>query len=188
MKALILDASPSPDDPSARAAGALESVLRHRGARVSLVRLRTLSLHPCNGCFGCWTKRPGECLIDDDARGVAAKIIAADLVALAGPVRFGAWHSLAKSALDRIIGLVLPHFTMIDGEVHHEPRYARYPRWISLGTMPRPDREAQALFVRLMDRNAVNFHCPAHAAGVLSGDEDAMSLAGQLVASTEGVA
>ena len=185
MNALILDASPSPDHPSSRAAGALETAFRERGAAVTHLRLADLDLAPCNGCFGCWTTRPGECLIDDGARVLAAGVVAADTVAMAGPVEFGAWGSLAKSALDRLICLVLPHFTKIGGEVHHEPRYARYPRWIALGTMPAPNPQAEAIFRRLIERNAVNLHLPAHAIGVLAGEADAARLARELAAAVE---
>ena len=86
MNALILDASPSPDHPAARAAGALERAFRDRCAAVARIRLANVDIAPCNGCFGCWTTRPGECLFDDDARGLAAKVVAADTVAVAGPV------------------------------------------------------------------------------------------------------
>jgi hypothetical protein len=144
--------------------------------------VRDLVIKPCTGCFGCWTKRPGECLIADDGPSLAARVIASDVLAVACPVSFGMWGSLAKSALDRMIGLVLPHFTTIDGEVHHQPRYARYPDWIALGTQARPDPQGAALFARLVARNAVNFHSRSHAALVLSADEAAASAAGRLVA------
>jgi hypothetical protein len=186
MNALILDASPSTGHPASRAADALEGAFRARHAAVTRVRLADLNLAPCNGCFGCWTTRPGECLVADDARGLSAKVVAADVVAMAGPVAFGAWGSLAKSALDRMIGIVLPHFTTVDGEVHHRPRYARYPRWIALGTLPSPNAAAEAIFRRVADRNAVNLHAPAHAAGVLAGDGDAARLASELVAAVGG--
>ena len=185
MNALILDASPSLDHPATRAAGALEHAFRGRGAAVTRVRLADLDLAPCNGCFGCWTTRPGECLIGDDARGLAAKVVAADAVAVAGPVEFGAWGSLAKSALDRLICLILPHFTTVNGEVHHERRYARYPRWIALGTLPAANPRAEAIFRRVIDRNAVNLHNPAHATGILVGEADAGPLAEELVAVVE---
>jgi hypothetical protein len=185
MNALVLDASPSTDHPAARAAGALEDAFRTRGAAVTRVRLAGLDLAPCNGCFGCWTTRPGECLVADDARGLAAKVVAANAVAVVGPVEFGAWGSLAKSALDRLICIVLPHFATIDGEVHHEPSYARYPRWIALGTLPAPNPRAEAIFRRVTDRNAINLHTPAHATGILAGEEDAGPLARQLVAAVE---
>jgi hypothetical protein len=60
---------------------------------------------------------------------------------------------------------------MVDGEVHHRPRYDRYPAWLALGTLPQPDAEQTALFARLVERNAVNMNNPAYGAQVVIGDE-----------------
>jgi len=185
MNALLLDASPSASHSSSRAADALHAALAARGTQVDRVIVRDLNLHPCTGCFGCWTKRPGECLIADDGPPLAARVIASDVLAVACPVSFGMWGSLAKSAFDRMIGLVLPHFTKIDGEVHHEPRYARYPHWIALGTQRRPNADAAALFAQLVARNAINFHSPSHAAEVVSEHEAAAAAADRLAVSVE---
>jgi hypothetical protein len=155
--------------------------LTESGARVTRVALCALDVQPCNGCFGCWTTRPGECLVDDDARRLTAQAIASDLLAVATPARFGTWGSVAKSALDRMIGLLLPHFVRIRGEVHHAPRYARYPRLIALGTLPAANPTCEALFARLLARNALNFHCPAHAAAIVTDGDDAWAVARRLV-------
>lgn len=32
-----------------------------------LVDLSALKITPCVGCFGCWVKTPGRCVIRDDA-------------------------------------------------------------------------------------------------------------------------
>lgn len=177
MKALLLDASPVGDDLTARAADVLEAELRSRGVEPTRLLLRDLSIRPCTGCFGCWIQRPGECVIDDDARQIAAQAIASDVLAIVSPTRFGTWGSLAKSALDRMICLILPHFTTINGELHHQRRYARYPRYIALGTTPHSEPEAAALFEKLAERNAINLHNPSHAAHVIAGDSGADELA-----------
>ncbi len=152
-----------------------------RGDRVTRVVLRTLNVQACNGCFGCWTTRPGECLIADDARALARQVIAADTLAIATPARFGTWGSLAKAVLDRMIGLLLPHFRRVGGEVHHAPRYAGYPRLLALGTLSQPDPECEALFTRLVTRNALNFYSPSHAVAIVTSQDDPLALARRLV-------
>ena len=129
---------PPGDARTTRAADALAAALRRRGHDVERLVVRDLAVKPCTGCFGCWVSRPGECVIDDDARSIAEKAIASDVFAIVSPVTFGSYGSLAKGVLDRMICLVLPHFTMIDGEVHHKPRYSRYPALLALGTLPGP--------------------------------------------------
>ena len=172
MKAVVLDASDLADDPRReRPPTRSTDALAGAGAGVERIVVRDLDMRPCTGCFGCWTRTPGECVIDDDARSVAERVIAADVYAVVTPVSFGSFGSLAKSVLDRLICLVLPHFTMVDGEVHHRPRYRAIPRGARARNDAAPDAEQAALFARLVERNAVNLHNPTHAAETVAGDE-----------------
>jgi multimeric flavodoxin WrbA len=109
---------------------------------------------------------PGECLIDDRAREIARAYVGSDVVVFFTPVTFGGYSSELKKALDRIICVVSPFFARIDGEVHHEPRYRRYPRLLAVGVQPRPDRESEEIFTTLVARSAINMHAPKHAAAV----------------------
>lgn len=174
MKALLLDASSAGDARTVGAADALESEMRARGCTVERRRVAELDVRACTGCFGCWVRTPGECVIADDARSLAAAVIAADVFAVVTPVRFGSYGSVAKSALDRMIPLITPLFTMIDGETHHVARYPRFPHYVALGTSGLSDESAlaeeAAAFGRLAGRNAINFHCTSTA--VLAGPSD----------------
>jgi len=51
--------------------------------------LSNRTLGSCTGCFQCWLKTPGLCVIDDDGRLLAGKFIQSDLVVLLTPVTFG---------------------------------------------------------------------------------------------------
>ena len=170
MKALLLDCAAR--TTRARPLQPMHSTRNwsRRVTRSSASLVRQSNVRACTGCFGCWTRTPGECVIADDARSIAERAIASDVVAVASPVSFGCYGSLAKSVLDRMICLVLPHFTMVDGEVHHKPRYRRYPAWIALGTLPAPSAEQAALFARLVERNSVNMYNPAHGSAVIADD------------------
>jgi multimeric flavodoxin WrbA len=172
MKALLLDGAPSGDDRTTAAADAAASELARRGCDVERLIVRELDVRPCTGCFGCWVKRPGECVVDDDARGVARKIVAADVYAIVSPVRWGTYDSETKRVLDRSICVILPFFTMVNGEIHHEKRYERYPSYVVVGTLAEPDEDSAAIFRYLVDRNAINMHSPTHASAVVTGDAD----------------
>src|SRR5690606_3517069 len=106
-----------------------------RGEKVQTWTLRDEKVAYCLGCFECWTKSPGICRIDDAGRAIAASIIAGDLVVYLTPVTFGGYSSALKKAVDRSICLVSPFFTQIDGEVHHQPRYDRYPALLGIGVL-----------------------------------------------------
>jgi hypothetical protein len=72
-----------------------------------------------------------------------------------------------KKALDRIICIVSPFFIKINEETHHKPRYAKYPKIMGIGVLPEQDEESGHIFSELIHRNAINFHAPAHVAGIL---------------------
>jgi len=181
MKVVLLDCGDAGDARTGEAADALRHMLEAGGADVERVVVRELDVRPCTGCFGCWTRTPGQCVIADDARAVAERVIAAEVFAVVTPVAFGSYGSRAKSILDRLICLVLPHFTRIDGEVHHRPRYERYPHMLALGTLEQASPEQAALFARLVERNAVNLHNPTHAVEVVAGDESPAGAARRLL-------
>ncbi len=149
----------------------MASALAARGAQVDVAILRMRDIAPCAGCFGCWTKTPGECVIDDGAREVVRSYVRSDIVVYATPVTFGGYSSVLKGMLDRLIPVLDPRFAVVGGEVHHRLRYRRYPRTIGLGTLPAPDPESEALFARLVRRNGLNVHQACEAA-VLAGAPD----------------
>jgi len=172
MKALLLDGSREGDSLTPVAVLGMHSALAGREADVELLKLRELAIAPCTGCFGCWTRTPGECVFPDDSRGVLRSYVGSDVVVYATPVTFGGYSSLLKTTLDRIILPVLdPRFTVVGGEVHHRLRYRRYPKTIGLGTLPAPDPEAERLFATLVSRNGLNVHRSAEGA-VLVGETD----------------
>jgi len=55
-----------------------------------------------------------------------------------------------------------PFFTRINGEVHHQPRYQRYPSLLAIGVVDRANTTEQRIFRTLVGRNAINLHAPAH--------------------------
>ena len=159
MKALVLDGSREGDSLTPVAILGVTSALAGRVDFVELVKPRELAIAPCAGCFGCWTRTPGECVIKDDARDVVGSYVGSDLVVYVSPVTFGGFSSELKKLLDRIILSVLdPRFTVVGGEVHHRLRYRRYPKTVGFGTLPSPDPDAERLFARLVARNGINVH------------------------------
>lgn len=139
--------------------------LEGSGWTVNPVVLRDTVIAGCRGCFRCWVKTPGVCVLDDSGRDVARMVISSDLTVFLTPVTFGGYSSELKKAVDRLIPLISPYFMKIDGEVHHRPRYRRYPRIIAFGGLPHQDSEVQRLFETVVRRNAINMHCPAHNVG-----------------------
>ncbi len=81
------------------------------------------SISPCTGCFCCWRKTPGECVIKDGYENMGALIHHADEVVVISKYTYGGFSSFVKNAFDRCIAYVLPQFEVIKGETHHKRRY-----------------------------------------------------------------
>lgn len=144
---------------------------RQKGDEVQPFVLREQKFAYCLGCFECWTKTPGRCRIEDGGQTIAKAIIHSDLVIYLTPITFGGYSSALKMAVDRTICLISPFLTKINGEVHHRKRYAHYPNLLGIGLLPQPDAAQAALFTKLIERNAINFHAPTHASLVIDSTQ-----------------
>ena len=181
MNALVLDGSR--DGKESRILAVLREVLANAGYAVDVVALRDKTIAPCLGCFGCWVKTPGECVIDDDGRLVARSLARGDLIVYFTPVTFGGVSSELKKALDRMIPNILPFFASYHGETHHVKRYRRSPSLAALGILPSADAEAEAVFRTLIEHNATNLQSPRSATAILALDSksDAKAITRALV-------
>ena len=81
------------------------------------------SIKPCVGCFGCWIKTPGQCVIKDGYDHTPSMIHRADEVMVNSWYTYGGFSSFVKNVIDRSIGYVLPFFEINEGEMHHRSRY-----------------------------------------------------------------
>lgn len=78
---------------------------------------------PCAGCFGCWTKTPGRCVLRDPLSGLGPLLGATSELAIVSRASFGGYGHLVKRALDRSIPYLHPGFRIVDGETHHRRRH-----------------------------------------------------------------
>lgn len=179
--ALILDGRIGDDVMAASAHDCVNGWLAEQDWDVTTLQLRNLDIAPCLGCFGCWVKTPGECVIADAGRDVAKAIVQSDLVVYLTPILFGGYSYELKKALDRSIPIISPMFRRVHGEVHHKKRYARYPRVLALGwTGARRIGDEQDVFRTVVQRNAINMHAPKALADVFAISEDHETMKGRI--------
>lgn len=77
----------------------------------------------CIGCFGCWLKTPGTCVIKDDFQNMGKTLSKVDEFIIISRSSFGGYSSSVKNVLDRSISYVMPYFEIRKGEMHHAERY-----------------------------------------------------------------
>jgi hypothetical protein len=154
-RCVILDASPA-GGPLEPWVAELASALRARGDEVRRLLLRDLLIAQCRGCFECWVKTPGRCVIRDDAEEVLRAYAGADLAVLASPIVMGFTSALSRRTSERLLPLLHPYFEVVEGEVHHRARYPRRPLLALVHDGAGLDAEDEALLELLHRRMAMN--------------------------------
>mgnify|MGYP005850784171 CR=1 FL=1 len=86
-----------------------------------------------------------------------------------------------------MISIILPFFTKINGEVHHVPRYERYPALAGRGVLPNQNEESERIFSTLVGRNAINLHSHAHAVGFVYRSDTPETIQAKIGALVHGV-
>lgn len=147
----------------------LAQSLESSGHEVIGFQLRDLDIRYCLGCFGCWVKQPGECLVVDDSVRIRREVITSRLLIYASPVIMGFTSALMKKVQDKLIPLLLPYIGMYQGEQHHLPRYDAYPL-MGLLLQPEADTDEEDLSIirDIYDRIAINFHSKVVYSGLVT--------------------
>ena len=115
---------------------------------VKWIDLSQLNIANCVGCFGCWTKTPGRCVIRDDAVKVY-------------PIWCGSYDLPMKTMLERAIPVQQAFIRILDGETHHVQRSV-VPKDATILAYGDTGEEERALFRKLVARNAHNMSFKTH--------------------------
>lgn len=110
MQILVLNGSPKGEKSNTlKVTQAFLKGMNERGThQVEIIHVKGCKVEACKGCYGCWNKTPGKCLIKDDMTGILEKYIAADLVIWSLPLYYFSMPSQIKAVMDRLLPINLP--------------------------------------------------------------------------------
>ena len=77
----------------------------------------------CIGCFGCWVRTPGKCVIHDGYEGTGIDMGRCSEMILISRCCYGSVSPFVKTVQDRAISYIHPDFVIRKGEMHHRRRY-----------------------------------------------------------------
>ena len=122
MRILVLNGSPKKKSDTFRMTEAfLKGMNRDGGQEVHTVNVIDKKIAPCRGCFGCWQRGGGHCVIADDQNEILDLYRAADVIIWSFPLYCYGMPSHLKAVLDRTIPLVKMNMEQQpDGTVRHE--------------------------------------------------------------------
>ena len=126
----------------------------------------------CIGCFGCWLKTPGTCVIRDGFEDMGKRLSQVSEFILISKATFGSYSSPVKNVLDRSISYVLPFFEIRNGEMHHGERYHNDLKISALfyGDMSEEEKRTAE---NLVKANAVNLNAALGMVHFVEGMENA---------------
>ncbi len=142
-------------------------VLNEIGWKSETYMLYQKEIEYCKGCFGCWIKTPGECVIKDNMQSILKTIGNSDILVLITNLICGSYSSNLKKAMDRFLPLLTPTLKRKKGKTMHMPRYTKYPCIAGIGVMISPEQEAEKIFTNLIKHNSMHLFAPKSATTIL---------------------
>ena len=109
----------------------------------------------CVGCFGCWVKTPGKCVIRDDAVKIYPLIAQSKNLLYVSRLYYGSYDIAMKTMLERAIPVQQAFIRIHNQETHHVQRAVTEKNAVILayGDIT---KEEQEIFRKLVARNAQN--------------------------------
>ncbi len=125
MKVLVFNGSPRGERSNTiQITGAFLSGFPE-GTEIRQVDVYRSDIRPCRGCFSCWGKNEGHCVIDDDMQAIYGWIRESDTIIFSFPLYFFGMPSQMKALTDRCLPLMIPYdgdFTTDENASFHEFR------------------------------------------------------------------
>ena len=88
-----------------------------------MIDISKLDVRGCKGCFSCWEKTPGKCVIKDSMVECLPKLVEAEVVIWSFPLYSCFFPGDMKNFADRMIPLALPYMDKDTESGGHPLRY-----------------------------------------------------------------
>ncbi len=144
MKVLAINSSARPEGQT-KTKMMLDHLVKgmaEAGAEVEVVDLRKKEVKFCIGCYTCWTRTPGKCILKDDMTAeLFPKWLTSDLVVYASPLFHFTINAQMKAFIERTLPVLQPFFEKKGGETVHPWRH-KHPRVVMLSVCGFPELSA----------------------------------------------
>ena len=117
------------------------------------------TIHPCIGCFGCWIKTPGACVIRDKYGDLGECLSKCDEVIIISKCFYGGYSPFIKNVMDRCNPYMHPYFEIRNREMHHRGRYNNHfdlKVWFYGENITEQEKQTAE---KLIQANAINKDC-----------------------------
>ena len=114
MKILLINGSPKGKSSNSLRlaerfiAGVRKGTESNEEVSLHEIHAASLKIAPCCGCFSCWKKTPGKCIIHDDMEMIIEKEIEANIIVWSFPLYYFNVPGILKNLIDRQLPMNLP--------------------------------------------------------------------------------
>ncbi len=129
---------------------------------LKVVNFEKDSISSCIGCWSCWLKTPGKCVMNDKMTEIYSDYVNSDTVILLMDTAQGFINYQAKAFLDRTIPHYHPYIELVNGECHHFARYDSYPDMVFYFNTEGLNNEEEQVIEDYLYRTAFHFKSKAY--------------------------
>ena len=103
MKVIAFNGSPRADGNTRILLDHVLEPIKAKGIQTEVCQLGGTNIHGCRACYGCFKKKDGRCVFDDDvANECLAKVVEADGLLIGSPTYFADITPETKCLIDRL--------------------------------------------------------------------------------------
>lgn len=122
MKVLVINGSPKSEQSATM--HLTHAFLEGAGwSNAEIIDISKINVKGCTGCFSCWEKTPGKCVIGDDMIDILPKLIEANVVITSFPLYGCFFPGQLKCFMDRMLPLAMPQMDKDAEAGGHPSRY-----------------------------------------------------------------
>lgn len=116
----------------------------------------------CIGCFGCWIKTPGACVIRDNYGDIGESLSKCNELIIISKCVYGGFSPFVKNVLDRGISYMHPFFVTRNSEMHHRKRYDNDTDLKVIFYGDNIYEKERQTAIKLVEANSINLGCKSH--------------------------
>ena len=125
--------------------------------KIKYYNLSNLTINNCMGCFHCWVKTPGKCIVRDDAIKIYPLIAKSENIIYVSKIKYGGYDKIMKTMLERAIPIQQAFIRILDNETHHIQRNVKLKKALII-VYGDYENEEKKIFEKLIERNAKNMN------------------------------
>ena len=125
MKILLINGSPKGKRSNTYklAQAFKEGISEKTAIEYEEICVKDKEIKTCSGCFSCWNKTPGKCVVNDDMEEILEKILWADTVIWSFGLYYFNVPGKLKMLIDRQLPLSMPFMVKDSESGGHSSRY-----------------------------------------------------------------